>query len=224
MDILEVLHIYHDGSRLLKTTAKNIILIDPWKGQRIIDTAHIKTIAQSLKSVKHLDKDYKVISYTDDNGDTHKCLVDGQHRAAILKHYFVNNPLADDFIVTYTEKRLITEEEAIDYFNVINNSKPIKFEEDPELLKNKRLGEVLRHFNKKVTLIRLGNSRSPYLSSDQVRAWLHKYTLYDLMHINDALLTQMEMRSLNPNDPQFRLIMKALELEFALGVDKSWMK
>jgi hypothetical protein len=224
MDVLEVIHIYHDGSRLLKTTAKNIILIDPWKGQRIIDAEHIKQIAQSIKSVKHLDKDYKVISYTDDCGETIKRLVDGQHRAAILKHYFVNNPLADDFIVTYTEKRLVTEEEAIEYFTVINNSKPIKFEEDPELVKNKRLVEVLRHFNKKVTLIRLGNSRAPYLSSDQVRAWLHKYTLEDLIAINDRFLTHMVARSLNPADPQYRLIMKALELEFALGVDKGWMK
>ena len=122
-----MLHVYNDGSKLLKMSAKELISIPIWKGNRILDTAHAEHIKAAIGSdVKKLDSNYCIIQYTEPNADgvpvIQRYLIDGQHRASVVRDFFRDTLCEPDFFVTVREKGVESESDAVDYFNAINNT------------------------------------------------------------------------------------------------------
>ena len=139
---MELLHTYNDGSYLYKMSARSLSKIPTWKGNRNIILEHIHNIKQAIgNNITLLDSGYKIIQYseTDNTGTIIKSsyIIDGQHRKTILAEYFESNKNATDFIVTVTELHVDSEDDAIEYFNKINNVKPIQYEEDTNMIINK---------------------------------------------------------------------------------------
>lgn len=232
---MEVLHIYSDGSKLYKMSALSLCRIPIWKGNRIIDLDHVKNIKESINSKAFLlDSGYKTIQYDeiDENNNPVKktYLIDGQHRISVVNNYFETVENVSDFMITVTEIRVESELEAIDYFNKINNVKPIQFQEDPNLLINKYIQKLISSFPVKNKLFRTGATKRPYLSVDKFREALKKHSnslkkisiekfIKECKLINTKIIQELEIRSLNNNDKELKLINKILELEFGLAWD-----
>ena len=232
---MELLHTYSDESKLYKMSARALIRIPIWKGNRIIDLEHVKNIKNSVDYKAYLlDSGYRTIQY-DEVDETNKpvkktYLIDGQHRISVVMDYFENVQDATDFPVTITEIRVDSEADAIDYFNKINNVKPIQFKEDPNLIINKYIQRLIASYPVKSKLFRNGITKRPYLSVDKLREALKKRVdslkkisiekfIKECKIMNSKLIQELEIRSLNDKEKEIKIITKILELEFALAWD-----
>jgi hypothetical protein len=170
---------YNDGSYLKQIQASHIADMDIWKGNRIIDRAHCEAICKEVgDNVKRLDlKPFHIVRYMKEteNGTTEhvKELVDGQHRATILKEFFDSKGddwEAYDFPVLAIVKCCANEQAIIEYFRMLNNTKAIEWKEDPNVAANTYLAALLRRFNNpKKPLIREGKTRAPYIGVEAIR-------------------------------------------------------
>ena len=239
-----MLHVYNDGSKLLKMSAKELISIPIWKGNRILDTAHAEHIKAAIGSdVKKLDSNYCIIQYTEPNADgipvVQRYLIDGQHRASVVRDFFRDTLCEPDFFVTVREKGVESESDAVDYFNAINNTKRQHWKTDPAMIVNRYIQEIERRFNtnKKAPLVRC-NGKRPYLSSDRLREALLKVadrlkmTTEDITKFvdaawaaNGAMLKSLEVESLSGGKNQ-AMLERALALKFALAYypDLPWIR
>ena len=230
---MTLLFVYHDGSILKKMSAKDLSMIPIWDGNRIIDEEHIRKINATLKSIKHLDhKPYHIVSYVQDNGESVSQIIDGQHRATILRNYFNNpsiNPFdIEDFQILVIEKIVTCEEEIIEYFKILNQTKAIQWREDPKMVANKYVDTLIRRFNTaKKQSIRPGKTRFPYISSQAIREVL----ISKIVNIQTAespsdfaeRIVQYNISYLNTLRSKVNLSKDettALGIEFALGLDK----
>jgi hypothetical protein len=177
----DIMFRFSDSAILRKMKAKDLVKLDIWHGNRILDEEHKEDILKSLNgSIKSLDlKPYNCVTYKLDiiNGFIeHKTsIVDGQHRCKILKDYFLANPTAEDFEVLVVEKFCDTESDVIQYFRILNHTKSIQWREDPNMAANRYIHALEAKFNKyKSICIRPGGTRKPYLSSDRLREELVK--------------------------------------------------
>ena len=232
---MDLLHIYSDGSKLFKMSASALMRIPIWKGNRIIDLDHVKNIKESIEYKAYLlDSGYKTVQYDemDENNKPFKktYLIDGQHRISVVADYFENIQEAKDFSVTVTEIRIDSEVEAIEYFNKINNVKPIQFKEDPNLIINKYIQRLLTSYPVKSKLFRNGATKRPYLSVDKFRDALLKRVdnlkkisiekfIKECKITNTKIIQELEIRSLNENEKELKIILKILELDFGLAWD-----
>ncbi len=171
----------NDGSTLLQMPASELVRIPVWKGNRIIDHGHVRTIAEAVgPNVRVLDFGYRLVRYTVNDGagipTTVTELVDGQHRHAVLREYFEPPFFGEDFQVIATVKHVESEMDIIEYFNTLNSVKSITWS-DPTLIANAYICALEKAFNKpKALLIRSGETRRPYLSAEKIREELKKYT------------------------------------------------
>ena len=232
---MDLLHIYSDGSKLFKMSASALMRIPIWKGNRIIDLDHVKNIKESIEYKAYLlDSGYKTVQYDemDENNKPFKktYLIDGQHRISVVADYFENVENSKDFFVTVTEIRIDSEVEAIEYFNRINNVKPIQFKEDPNLIINKYIQRLLTSYPVKSKLFRNGATKRPYLSVDKFRDALLKRVdnlkkisiekfIKECKITNTKIIQELEIRSLNENEKELKIILKILELDFGLAWD-----
>jgi len=232
---MDLLHTYSDGSKLFKMSALSLIRIPIWKGNRIIDLEHVKNIKESIDYKAYfLDSGYKTVQYdeVDENNKPVKktYLIDGQHRISVVADYFESVQDAKDFPVTVTEIRVDSEVEAIEYFNKINNVKPIQFKEDPNLIVNKYIQRLIVSFPVKLKLFRNGATKRPYLSIDKFREALIKKVdnlkkisvekfIKECKITNTKIIQELEIRSLNEKEKELKMITKILELDFALAWD-----
>jgi hypothetical protein len=159
-----------DGSIWKQIPASRLAAIDIWKGNRILDENHVLRISQSLESITDLSANPYRIAVIEDEGQTYRHVIDGQHRARLLKTYF-KDPDAKDFDIVVIEKQFDDEADVINYFKIINTTKSIQWREDPILAANKYIEPFLREFNKdpKKPVIRPGKVNRPYLSIDRLR-------------------------------------------------------
>jgi len=217
---MELLYTYSDSSKLYKMSALTLCRIPIWKGNRIIDLEHVKNIKESINSNDEVDESDKPIRKT--------YLIDGQHRISVVSNYFENINDAKDFEMTVTKIRVDSEIEAIEYFNKINNVKPIQFKEDPNLIVNKYLLRLIASFPVKSKLFRNGATKRPYLSVDKFRDALLKRVdnlkkisiekfIKECKTTNTKIIQELEIRSLNENE--LKIILKILELDFGLAWD-----
>lgn len=232
---MDLLHIYSDGSKLFKMSASALMRIPIWKGNRIIDLDHVKNIKESIDYKAYfLDSGYKTVQYDemDENNKPVKktYLIDGQHRISVVIDYFENIEDAKDFSVTVTEIRVDSEADAIEYFNKINNVKPIQFKEDPNLIINKYLQRLIGSYPVKSKLFRTGATKRPYLSVDKFREALLKRVdnltkisiekfIKECKTTNTKIIQELEIRSLNEKEKELKIITKILELDFGLAWD-----
>ena len=225
------LHTYSDGSILRVMDASALIHIPIWKGQRNIDPSHVKNIKDSTRAYL-LDSGYKIIQYEED-GLKKSYLIDGQHRLSVVKDYFKTKTIEDeyfenpikDFKVTVTEMSVDSEADAIDYFNRINNVRPIQYEEDPNLIINKYILGIDKAFPGMIKIKR------PYLSSDKLRDALKtKINSLKKLSVDDFV---NECKKQNRKMIQYiktikkekdkKLIDRMIELDFALAWDLKWI-
>lgn len=170
-------HTLYDGSVLRLMSAKELIRIPVWQGNRILDTEHVSEIQRAIGTdISKLDFGYRIVSYwdTDASGRALRqyALIDGQHRAAVLRQAMDSELCCPDFSVVVLEKAVESEYDIIAYFNALNNAKPILWT-DTTLIVNKYIAELEAAFNKpKLQLIRKGNAHRPYLSVEKLRVAL----------------------------------------------------
>ena len=177
-----MLRTFSDGSKLRLMSAKELVTIPVWKGNRIMDEEHAKTIRKDIGNrIDRLDSSvFRIIQYSELNSQNQyvlqNYLIDGQHRAHVMRTHFQETVCEPDFQVLVIEKRVESESDAIDFFNTLNNVKPQQWSHDPKLLVNKYLVALDAQFNKdkKTQLIRMGATKRPFLSGDSLREALEK--------------------------------------------------
>ena len=225
------LHTYSDGSLLRIMDASALIHIPIWKGNRHLDPVHVKNIKESTKAYL-LDSGYKIIQYEED-GIQKSYLIDGQHRVSVIIDYFKTKTIEDeyfenpikDFKVTVTEITVSSESEAIDYFNKINNVKPVQYQEDPNLIINTYIQGFEKRFPGMCKIKR------PYLSTDKLRdsLTLHidslkKLSVDDFIKECNKQNTKMiEYIKTIRRKKDENLIKRMIELDFALAWDLKWI-
>ena len=239
-----MLHNFHDGSRLYTSTAQELLKIPIWKGNRILDKAHVAEIQKAIgPNITHLDSGYYVIQCEEQDAANNPFLqlyiIDGQHRAAVLREHFATTLCEPDFPILMTIKHVVDEEEAITFFNAINKCKPQSWKMDPVLIVNKYMAALTKKFNgtKKLLLIRPGSTHRPYLSSDKLREALHLYAsslnpssefitkfIERVVKWNTQELGVVQMQ-LSLNDipkKEIPILEKSIALEFLLAFDPAY--
>lgn len=238
---MEHLYTYSDGSHLFKMSARALVQIPIWKGNRILDKQHVENIKNAIDNkIQTLDSGFRIIQYQENDQESGESIkkstvIDGQHRHSIIRDYFNTNPLAKDFQITVTELQVDSEEDAIEYFNKINNVKPIQYELDDNLLINKFVLKLCEAFPKSKNLIRQTTTRRPYLSSDKLRESLKKYMLElrkttpdqftkKALKINEDTLK--ELTTFTSSHKEYTMVKKCIELKFALAWENQckWVK
>jgi len=220
-------------------SARELVAIPVWKGNRILDAEHSASIKKKMIDVRLLDSGYRIINCMEPNPSgtlvKQAYLIDGQHRAAILREHFLTTLCEPDFVVIVTEKDVASELEAIEYFNVINTMKPQQWRTDPALLVNQYIAELEKRFNnKKTKMIRQGSTCRPYLSVDRLREELFRTSLpQEATAIQDfcdrAVAKNQELIAAAPMlmlgmQKDSRLYERAAEVNFALAVNLRWIK
>jgi len=174
-----MLHTFSDKSILKRISAKTLVGIPVWRGNRHIDNNHANQIKNDIgDDIQKLDKTvFHIVMYKEDS-KLQKYIVDGQHRQFVIKSYFEENFCIPDFDVLIIEKMVEDESEAIEYFNIINNVKP-QHDNDVNNMVNKYIKVLEEKFNKdkKNLLIKPldKTTKRPFLSSALLRKVLEEY-------------------------------------------------
>lgn len=232
------LHTFHDGSTLRLLSAKSLIKIPIWKGNRILNTEHVAAIQAAIgPRINELDSGYCIIQVPELDAANKELLesyiIDGQHRAAVLKAHFEPPCFDDDFNVVVRVKRVASESEAISYFNAINNTKPQQWKHDKKLVANAYIVAIEADYNtKKLALIRPGATCRPYLSVDKLREQLMLQPLDPeriasfrtrLIEWNRKKCEETQLvLSLQPDHKDARMLTRAVEVHFLLAMDFGW--
>jgi hypothetical protein len=217
-------------------SAKELIRLPVWKGNRLIDHAHVKELQDAIgNNVNKLDSGYKLVHYDeiDAGGNRIKYseLIDGQHRQQVVKQYFENNMCEPDFTVLVYENNVSSEEEIIILFNELNNAKPIKWS-DPNMMVNKYIKALTDVFNKNKKEMIRNKTRRPYLEIDTLRstllAYSHKLTLNQekinafvekVKVYNEEQLLRSSIDILSAGKEKAKYIQSAAEAKFMLALD-----
>lgn len=219
---------FSDGSVLRKISARDLVKIPIWKGNRILNQDHKQSIQASLHSVKNLDmKPFHIVTYPVEEGDAEETLsfvVDGQHRHSIIKE--AEN---QDFDVLVVEKKCDSESEVIDYFKILNHTRAIEWKEDPVLVANKYIAALEKAFNGgKEKRIRAKSTHRPYMYVETLREELLKRKIgYAGKSPEDFVAfakkkNQDEMERVRAKAPKENLEERAIALEFCLALDSKY--
>ena len=234
-----MLHRLHNGSNVRVINAKDFIKIPIWNGNRIKSPEHIKRISDKVKdNITSLDFGYHIVTRmiedADGNNVTETLVVDGQHRHQVLLEYFNQHVCEPDFPIIVVEKEVEDESDIIAYFNTINTQNPISWKSDPKLIANKYLDALLKTFNDKGKKnIREKPTKRPYIFVEQIRKELCELCKKDVgegkeeidrfirrvSEYNTRLLSEVKLSSLWLDAEKEKLIAKAKELKFILGID-----
>lgn len=235
-----MLHRLHNGSNVRVINAKDFIKIPIWNGNRIKSPEHIKRISDKVKdNITSLDFGYHIVTRmiedADGNNVTETLVVDGQHRHQVLLEYFNQHVCEPDFPIVVVEKEVEDESDIIAYFNTINTQNPISWKSDSKLIANKYLDALLKTFNHKGKKnIREKPTKRPYIFVEQIRKELCELCKKDVgegkeeidrfirrvSEYNTRLLSEADLSSiLFPDTEKEKLIAKAKELKFILGID-----
>ena len=231
-----LLHTFHDRSVLRRISARDLIKIPIWKGNRTIEVAHAEEIFCAIGgNVRCLDSSiFRIVKYMEMNASgalqEQKYIIDGQHRAYCIKKFFDETVCEPDFDIVVMEKVVDDETEAIEYFNQLNNVKPQHFQHDPAILANAYIAGLDKKFKHK--LIRPGATKRPYLSADKLRDALKlcgermKPGAENVVRFvaavvawNESELKTLEIRTMLPGEKEVGIINNCLEKKFALAFD-----
>ena len=95
--------------------ASEVAFIPIWKGNRPFSMERAESIIKSIHALKDLSRDPFFVAVLKNK----QYIVDGQHRAAILKNYF-SKPESNDFYVNVVEDVFLTEDE-VEKFSQMSN-------------------------------------------------------------------------------------------------------
>ena len=233
-------HLYtlNDGSSIHTMSAKEFITIPTWHGNRSIDHSHVESIQKEVgTNIKILDNGYKLALFheTDAGGSVRlqPYIIDGQHRAEVLKKFYNDNQNHPDFTLIVVKRHVESEGDAIQYFNTLNHTKSIQWT-DPNLIINMYISDLEKTFNTpKVSLIRVKSTHRPYLSSEKIRQVLQlnqaklKVNKTDI----DKFIERVKKHNLNGLEKHEKdiaysidmkdeaIVKKAVELKFTLAMN-----
>ena len=237
---MDELHTYNDGSKLYRMSIHDLLAIPVWKGNRIIDMKHVDAITRAIErdkaNIESLDSGYQVIVYTETDavGNTiiQKYVIDGQHRLRVIRESI--RPL-QTFAVTVTEKIVADEAEAIAYFNRINSTKPLQYNEDPVLIVNKYIPSIIDAFPSKKNLIRSKKTKRPYLYVEDLRTELLAHVdalrritpdefVRRMLESNASIVRQTDVELvLAPRVKDHAIKESAVKLGFGIGLHLNWV-
>ena len=166
------LYKFSDGSILRLIDARDLSSVEIWHSQRTLDPKHKQGIQKQVTTnIQALDGSlYHIVRYPpDEEGEEDiRRIIDGQHRASILRDYFEKSD-AKSFQILVKEKCCKTEEEAIQYFKVLNHTKAIEWKEDPRLVAQKYLNTLLAAFaNEKNKFFRVSKTKRPFIQIEKL--------------------------------------------------------
>jgi len=171
-----------DGSTYKSVSAAWLADKEIWKGNRVIDMDHVERIREGINGNITLlnGNPYRLAFIKQEDGSEKPYIIDGQHRAFLLKEYF-KVPDRQDFNVLVAGKHFSNEDEVIGYFKMVNNTKSIPWKEDPVLCANAYIEAMMKVFNKepKFPLIRSGKTSRPFMSADKLREALLQRKVQD---------------------------------------------
>ena len=238
-----MLHTLYDGTIVRTLTAKELIAIPIWHGNRILNSSHVEKIKFTLQgNIKKLDHGYRIVSLKEEDAGGNMIqasyIIDGQHRHRVLSDYFQDNLCEPDFLVVVYETHLSCESEIISCFKELNNQMPILWKTDPNMLANEYIQQLLVAFHTK--LIRPKATTRPYLSVEKLREGLllFKEQLKETPHeirafvervkrYNEKEVSMSETKALFAlKKGEAELLEKASKLQFMLAIDPKlpWLK
>ena len=247
MDSAFELHVLNDGSIMKIISAKELINVEVWKGNRVIDLKHVikiqTKIGSEFEKLKKLDNGYRIVSIEAKDATGEDVLeyyvVDGQHRLKVLQEFYKNDLFADDFDIIVIEKRVKSETDIINYFNEINYAKPILWKSDPNMVVNLYIKALEKEFNKgKDKMIRESKTVRPYIFVNDLRDQLLEVVEHlstekeDIENFvkrvkeeNEELLANAEVILAHCVKGQDKIIERSIEHKFMLGIHKkfSWI-
>lgn len=217
-----------DGSGYKVLSARALSQLPIWGGNRLIDLDHVRRIRESMNgNMKTLNMNpFRVAAIKQEDTSVQTVIIDGQHRAYLLKEYFAD-PEAQDFQVLVGGKTFNNEDEVITYFKILNNTRAIAWKEDPILRANRYIEVLMKEFNtdKRKPYIRSGKTTRPFVSVEKLRdimiakkvvEWSQTPQEYieRIREINSQLVNGLRIK-----EPKRDMESRALEYNFALGLD-----
>jgi len=222
------LHQFHDGSTLRTMDAEALSNIPIWCGQRTLDTIHRARIQrESQTNLFALDGSlFHIVIYpSEEDGVDQKYIIDGQHRASVLKEFFETNKLT--FTVLVKEKYCKNHQEAVDYFKILNTTKAIEWKEDPKLIATRYLNAILAEFPD--TMFRPVKTKRPRIQVEKLLAvMIHRRFGHGMMLTPEDFAgrvvewNERRIESILYQQDRTPLEMEALKLNFALGLDEQF--
>lgn len=212
------LHTYSDGSVLRLMSAKELITIPIWRGNRSVNEEHVRNIAAQVgHNLRLLETTpFRIVTYMVPDSEGRPVLasflIDGQHRACVMRRAFQESLCEPDFLVTVVVKRVESELDAIRYFKAINHVKSV-VHDDYKVVVNEYVAELCAAFNVvgKKPFIKPGAVKRPNLSTDKLREVLEAQK--DRLTLEKADITAFIARVRRWNMERC----EAVRLEIALG-------
>lgn len=239
MTSTSLLFTFTDGSTLYQISARQLITIPVWEGNRTLDEEHVEELIRSIKNPHDIQGPFTVVEYPDDEGKSQLKIIDGQHRREVLVRHFASAE-AVDFTVLVRLHKIADHAAAISLFQAINNAKPMVYKGSPTERLHEFSEALRRHcvFDKGrtglVALIRPCSTMRPFLSIDHLEEALKRYRINERADLTPSGLVDhaMGMNEFYASDPAAipgrftqTSLMKAAELGFYLGLDPtcSWL-
>lgn len=167
-------HQFRDGSELIAISARWLVRnVPPWEGQRTLQTDHVQRLKQAIQNPRDLEGPYTVAVLQDESGPRW-CLVDGQHRAEVLREWFQTQPTTQDFRVVVRLKECASDLEVIQLFRTINTQKPMQYELSQEEKQHELVRLLVAEYQRQDTghklteMIRSGAKQRPFLATENL--------------------------------------------------------
>lgn len=165
-------HTFRDGSQLIEISARWMISNVPaWEGQRTLQSEHVNMLRDKIRNPQDLEGLYVVAVLKSEEG-VRWGLVDGQHRAEVLREWFRTQPLSEDFKVIVRLKECASDLEVIELFRTINTQKPMEYTLSPEEKQHELVRLLVTEYQRKdkghklTEMIRSGAKQRPFLATE----------------------------------------------------------
>jgi hypothetical protein len=186
---------YTDGSSLWEVSARWLADIQVWEGNRVIDEAHLVALKAAITDPKEIQGPFSVVEYVAEDGSRQRKIVDGQHRQAVLSHYFTTTSEDIDFPVLVRRYTVADHTAVVTIFQQINHAKPMEYRGSP----TERLHDIVRAMTREfigernkgglIALIRAGCNR-PALSIEHLETALKVYRIHERADLTPAAIVE----------------------------------
>ncbi len=234
-----LLFTFADGSTLHQISARRLIAIPVWEGNRVLDEAHVDDLARSIRDPRDIQGPFSVVEYPDEEGRSQRKIIDGQHRREVLSRYFATTAATAtdttaDFLILARLYKIADHAAAITIFQAINHAKPMVYKGSPTERLHEFSEALRRHcvYDRGragiVGLIRPCATVRPFLSQEHLEEALKRYRIHERADLTpqaviDHAMGMNEFYAADPTAIPGRFsqasLTKAAELGFYLGLD-----
>lgn len=172
----QLCYTFRDGSKMIAVSARWMIANVPaWEGQRILQLDHVSKLRASIHNPKDLEGPYVIVVLKGEEGQGQGPrwgIVDGQHRAEVLREWFQTQSLSTDFEVLVRLKECASDLEVIKLFRTINTQKPMDYQLSPVEKQHELVRLLVAEYQRKdkghklTEMIRSGAKQRPFLATE----------------------------------------------------------